>query len=111
MTRDELKKMFRDMRPHPIRPEMMGHPLLVRIMRINENASIRYERDKRELYKNKALTDDQRSRGLMKALARLTKSWNKTRPLEREYERKVKLPMLKRLQALNRASRARVAKP
>ena len=76
-------------------------------MRINENASIRYEKDKRALYRNKALNDDQRSRGLMKALERLTSSWKKTRPLEREYERKVKLPMLKRMQTLARARRAK----
>lgn len=103
MTRDQLKKMFRDCRPRPIRPEMIGNPLLRRIMRINENASIRYERDKRALYRDKTLNDDQRSRGFTKALDRLTASWEKTRPLEREYERKVTLPMLKRMQALKRA--------
>ena len=87
MTREALKKMFRDCRPRVIRWELIGNPLLRRIMRISENSRLRYEKAKRTIYNNKTLTDAQRDRKWNKAFDLNMASYEKTAVIQRQYDR------------------------
>lgn len=107
LSRAELRKMFRDMRLHPIRPEMLGNPLLSRSMKIMEDATLRYERTKRILYRNTKLTDEQRWIGWQKAEKRREASYKKADAIHLQYQRKYLVPMLKR-EMVERRKRAKI---
>jgi hypothetical protein len=107
MKRAQLKKMLRDSRPSPIRPEMFDDSLIRRMLRMSENARLRYEKEKRKLYDDRSLTDKQRSDGVGRALDRYLADWKRREPLEREYEQKHLLPLVRGLQESRRSRRAR----
>jgi hypothetical protein len=85
---------------------MIDNPIQRRILRISENARIRFERQKRALHQNRALTDQQRFAGYIKAFDRYMDSWNRTRPLQREYELKYEVPMFRKMLARRRVQTA-----
>jgi hypothetical protein len=76
--------MFRDCRPRIVHWEVYKNPLIRRILRISESSRIRYEKAKRALYYDKSLTDNQRSKGVGKALDRYLETFKKTGALERK---------------------------
>ena len=108
MTRADLKKMIRKYHRSVIRPEMIDNPILRRSLRISESTSMRYEQDKRALYADKKLSDEQRQRGFEKAHKRFMAVSDRLRELDRQYERKYILPIYKKNMARKNAPARRV---
>lgn len=87
MTRAELKKQLGVFRPSLIRPEMLGSHSERKLMKLEESAWMRYERDKLSIYRNKSLTDEQRSALWSEASNRRWAASDKLRPLRRLCDR------------------------
>ncbi len=98
MTRAEMKKQLGLFRPSLLRPEMIYKTLSERkLMRMEERAWIRYEREKLAIYKNRALTDDQRSVLWRKARDRRWAVEDRLRPLRQSCDRIGERRMIKLL--------------
>ena len=99
MTRAVLRKMFRDCRPRIIHWELYGNPLIRRILKISENARLRYEKEKRAIYHDKNLTDAQRAKKFGKVFDRHMATFDVTSAIQRQYDRAYERRELWRLKA------------
>lgn len=88
MTRAELKKQLGIFRPSLIRPEMLDVSLSERkLMRLTERAWLRFESAKLAIYKDRALTDEQRAALVREARDRRWATEDELRPLRRLCDR------------------------
>lgn len=104
MTRAELKKQIGAYRPSLLRPSMMPTASERKLARLEENVWLRYEREKLDIYRNKTLTDEQRSESWRKASDRRWAGSEKLRSLRRLCERIRERRMLKVIGASRRRS-------
>ena len=101
MTRAELKKQLGIFRPSLIRPEMLNvTPSERKLMRMEERAWTRFESEKLAIYKNRALTDDQRSDLCREARDRRWAAEEKLRPLRQLCDRIRERRMIKMMAPL-----------
>lgn len=106
MTRAELKKELGKYRPSLIRPEMLYTTLSERkLMRLEEQAWMRYEGDKLAIYKNRTLTDEQRGVLWREASERRWAATDKLRPLRQLCDRMHQRRMIKNLESLKALNR------
>jgi hypothetical protein len=91
MTRANLKELIDRIRPSRITADMYADPLMRSMERSRERAGKRYREDLLALYADRALTDDQRWRGLRKAQERRDAVLKK---LDERFEVEVEIPML-----------------
>lgn len=106
MTRAELKKELGKYRPSLIRPEMLDITVSERkLMRLEEQAWMRYERDKLAIYNNRALTDEQRSDLWRAASERRWAATDKLRPLRQLCDRMHQRRMIKTMESIKAMNR------
>jgi hypothetical protein len=94
MTRANLKELIGMIRPSRITADMYADPLMRSMERIRERAGKRYREDLLALYSDRALTDEQRWKGLRRAQERKEVALKKLQPLEERFEVEVRIPML-----------------
>jgi len=88
MTRAELKKQLGMYRPSLIRPDMLSVSLSERkLMRLTEQAWMRFESAKLAIYRDRSLTDEQRAALVSEARNRRWAADEKLRPLRRLCDR------------------------
>lgn len=105
MTRAELKKKLGMFRPSLIRPEMLYNTISERkLMKLEEDAWMRYEQDKLAIYNNRALTDEQRRVLCREASDRRWAAADKLRPLRQLCDRMQERRTLKRMASMKTLS-------
>lgn len=102
MTRAELKAKLGTYKPSLIRPEMFKTQSERRLMRLEERAWMRYEREKLAIYRNKSLTDQKRYDLWHAASDRRWAAAEKLRPLRRLVDRMQERRMIKLMAPSNR---------
>lgn len=108
MKRQELKTLIDVWQPSAITAGMIVDSRLRRMEMIRQRARDRYRNDMITLYRDRSLSDEQRSKGFWKASARWDAAQKKLRPLQARFDREVLIPMLRRTGVLRRISRRRM---
>lgn len=95
MTRAELRKKLK--RPRSVlRSKDISDPLVRRIFAVSERADARYDRDIKAILSDASLTDDARSKKWWKAFDRRFAYVDKhSAPLEKRFDREVRIPLLR----------------